>query len=62
MCFLILFSSRWIDQGLEKVDQQTILDDFNKHSPAITQPSTAPPVAPQPPPLLLQLPILQLDL
>ncbi|KAJ6992083.1 hypothetical protein NC653_015438 [Populus alba x Populus x berolinensis] len=30
---------------LKKVDQQTILDDFNKHSPAITQHSTAPPVA-----------------
>ncbi|KAK1303412.1 hypothetical protein QJS10_CPB11g01382 [Acorus calamus] len=29
-------------KGLKKVDQQAILDDFNKHSPGITHPSTAP--------------------
>lgn len=36
-------------KGLKKADQQTILDDFNKHSPAITQPSIAPSVAPAAP-------------
>lgn len=35
-----------INQGLKKVDQQSILDDFNKHGAAITQPSIAPAVAP----------------
>ncbi|KAK1279641.1 hypothetical protein QJS04_geneDACA014959 [Acorus gramineus] len=29
-------------KGLKKADQQAILDDFNKHSPGITHPSTAP--------------------
>ncbi|KAG6743603.1 hypothetical protein POTOM_052302 [Populus tomentosa] len=38
-------------KGLKKADQQTILDDFNKHSPAITQPSIAPSVAPAAPPV-----------
>ncbi|XP_044478748.1 vacuolar protein sorting-associated protein 53 A-like isoform X3 [Mangifera indica] len=32
-------------KGLKKADQQTILDDFNKHGPAITQPSIPPSVA-----------------
>lgn len=36
----------WHLQGLKKADQQTILDDFNKHGPAITQPSIPPSVAP----------------
>lgn len=36
-------------KGLKKADQQTILDDFNKHNPAITQPSIAPSVAPAAP-------------
>lgn len=39
-------------KGLKKVDQQTILDDFNKGAPAISQPSTATSVgqtAPPPP-------------
>lgn len=30
-------------QGLKKADQQSILDDFNKHGPGITQPSIPPP-------------------
>ncbi|KAJ6864140.1 vacuolar protein sorting-associated protein 53 A [Populus alba x Populus x berolinensis] len=38
-------------KGLKKADQQTILDDFNKHSPAITQPSIAPSVTPAAPPV-----------
>ncbi|KAK1324550.1 hypothetical protein QJS10_CPA01g00855 [Acorus calamus] len=29
-------------KGLKKADQQAILDEFNKHSPGITHPSTAP--------------------
>uniref|UniRef100_A0A803QIK0 Vps53 N-terminal domain-containing protein n=1 Tax=Cannabis sativa TaxID=3483 RepID=A0A803QIK0_CANSA len=29
-------------KGLKKADQQTILDDFNKHGPGITQPSITP--------------------
>ncbi|KAA3469180.1 vacuolar protein sorting-associated protein 53 A-like [Gossypium australe] len=40
-------------KGLKKSDQQSILDDFNKGSPAISQPSSAAPVgqsmAPAPP-------------
>ncbi|PKI58904.1 hypothetical protein CRG98_020650 [Punica granatum] len=43
-------------KGLKKADQQSILDDFNKHGPGITQPpaSVAPAVAPAaPPPALL---------
>ncbi|XP_065848860.1 vacuolar protein sorting-associated protein 53 A isoform X2 [Euphorbia lathyris] len=32
-------------KGLKKADQQSILDDFNKHGPAIMQPSIAPSVA-----------------
>lgn len=39
----------FVDQGLKKADQQTILDDFNKHGPAITQPSIAPSVSPAAP-------------
>ncbi|KAL5977099.1 HIT domain protein [Asimina triloba] len=31
-------------KGLKKVDQQTILDDFNKHGPGIKHPTTAPSV------------------
>ncbi|XP_011010101.1 PREDICTED: vacuolar protein sorting-associated protein 53 A [Populus euphratica] len=38
-------------KGLKKADQQTILDDFNKHSPAIAQPSIAPAAAPAAPPV-----------
>lgn len=34
----------WEFQGLKKADQQTILDDFNKHGTGIKQPSTVPPV------------------
>ncbi|KAM1016244.1 hypothetical protein ACFX13_046688 [Malus domestica] len=33
-------------KGLKKADQQSILDDFNKHGPGITQPSLPPPAAP----------------
>lgn len=33
-------------QGLKKADQQSILEDFNKHGPGITQPSIPPPAAP----------------
>uniref|UniRef100_A0A0E0CBT7 Uncharacterized protein n=1 Tax=Oryza meridionalis TaxID=40149 RepID=A0A0E0CBT7_9ORYZ len=33
-------------KGLKKADQQTILEDFNKHSPAIKHPAVAPTVAP----------------
>ncbi|KAG8661782.1 hypothetical protein MANES_01G037700v8 [Manihot esculenta] len=33
-------------KGLKKADQQSILDDFNKQGPAITQPSIAPSVVP----------------
>ncbi|XP_050237377.1 vacuolar protein sorting-associated protein 53 A isoform X2 [Mercurialis annua] len=36
-------------KGLKKADQQTILDDFIKHGPAITQPSIAPSTAPTAP-------------
>ncbi|KAF5749955.1 hypothetical protein HS088_TW03G00282 [Tripterygium wilfordii] len=36
-------------KGLKKADQQTILDDFNKHGPAITQPIIAPTVVPATP-------------
>lgn len=36
----------WHVQGLKKADQQTILDDFNKHGPTITQPSIPPSIAP----------------
>lgn len=32
-------------QGLKKADQQSILEDFNKHGPGITKPSAPPPVA-----------------
>ncbi|XP_048327618.1 vacuolar protein sorting-associated protein 53 A [Ziziphus jujuba] len=49
-------------KGLKKADQQTILDDFNKHGPGITQPSIAPPVpaAPTAPaaPVMANLPNL----
>uniref|UniRef100_A0A0D9V994 Uncharacterized protein n=1 Tax=Leersia perrieri TaxID=77586 RepID=A0A0D9V994_9ORYZ len=34
-------------KGLKKTDQQTILEDFNKHSPAIKHPAVAPTVAPR---------------
>lgn len=37
-------------QGLKKADQQAILDEFSKHRPAITHPSTAPTVAISAPP------------
>ncbi|KAL6287108.1 hypothetical protein ACE6H2_011498 [Prunus campanulata] len=33
-------------KGLKKADQQSILEDFNKHGPGITQPSIPPPAAP----------------
>ncbi|TQD68812.1 hypothetical protein C1H46_045655 [Malus baccata] len=33
-------------QGLKKADQQSILDDFNKHGPGITKPALPPPAAP----------------
>ncbi|XP_044498652.1 vacuolar protein sorting-associated protein 53 A-like isoform X1 [Mangifera indica] len=33
-------------KGLKKADEQTILDDFNKHGPAITQPSIPASVTP----------------
>ncbi|KAI4302259.1 hypothetical protein MLD38_038033 [Melastoma candidum] len=33
-------------KGLKKADQQTILDDFNKHAPVIMQPSAATAVVP----------------
>lgn len=36
-------------KGLKKADQQSILDDFNKHGPAITQPSIPPSVVPAAP-------------
>ncbi|EEF29853.1 vacuolar protein sorting-associated protein 53 A [Ricinus communis] len=36
-------------KGLKKADQQSILDDFNKHGPAITQPSIASSVGPTAP-------------
>lgn len=49
-------------QGLKKADQQSILDDFNKHGPGITQPSIALPVpaAPSAPaaPVMANLPNL----
>nr|XP_011467639.1 PREDICTED: vacuolar protein sorting-associated protein 53 A isoform X2 [Fragaria vesca subsp. vesca] len=32
-------------KGLKKADQQSILEDFNKHGPGITKPSAPPPVA-----------------
>lgn len=37
-------------QGLKKADQQTILDDFNKHGSSIKHPSMAPAVAVAPVP------------
>lgn len=40
----------WNVQGLKKADQQTILDDFNKHGPGTTQPPVAPSVVPAAPP------------
>lgn len=36
-------------QGLKKADQQSILDDFNKHGPAISQSSGGPSVVPAAP-------------
>lgn len=36
-------------QGLKKTDQQSILDDFNKHGPGITKPSIAQSVVPAAP-------------
>lgn len=33
-------------KGFKKADQQSILDDFNKHGPGITQPSVSSPSAP----------------
>ncbi|KAJ4847023.1 Vacuolar protein sorting-associated protein 53 [Turnera subulata] len=36
-------------KGLKKADQQSILDDFNKHGPTITQSSMAPSVPPAAP-------------
>ncbi|XP_056164208.1 vacuolar protein sorting-associated protein 53 A isoform X2 [Syzygium oleosum] len=36
-------------KGLKKADQQTILDDFNKLGPGITQPPVAPPIVPAAP-------------
>ncbi|XXG68435.1 hypothetical protein AAC387_Pa06g1522 [Persea americana] len=37
-------------KGLKKADQQTILDDFNKHGSGIKQPSAVPPVVVPPTP------------
>ncbi|KAM4071352.1 hypothetical protein ACB094_11G056000 [Castanea mollissima] len=37
-------------KGLKKADQQSILDDLNKHGPGITQPSMVPSVVPAAPP------------
>ncbi|KAL4598782.1 hypothetical protein ACB092_11G081900 [Castanea dentata] len=37
-------------KGLKKADQQSILDDLNKHGPGITQPSVVPSVVPAAPP------------
>lgn len=37
-------------QGLTKANQQSVLDDFNKHAPRITQPSVAAEM-PQPVPI-----------
>lgn len=36
-------------QGLKKADQQSILDDFNKHGPGIKQTQITPTIAPAPP-------------
>ncbi|VVB00648.1 unnamed protein product [Arabis nemorensis] len=36
-------------KGLKKADQQSILDDFNKHGPGFTQPSVMPQPMPTPP-------------
>jgi hypothetical protein len=46
LCRLI-FSSH--AQGLKKTDHQSILDDFNKHGPGITQPSVVTSVVPAAP-------------
>lgn len=43
---LLTVGTRTLAQGLKKADQQSILDDFNKQGPAITQPSIAPSVVP----------------
>ena len=40
----------WHLQGLKKADQQSILDDLNKHGPGITQPSVVQSVVPAAPP------------
>lgn len=37
-------------KGFKKADQQTIMDDFNKHSSGVRHPSVAPTVASPPPP------------
>lgn len=36
-------------QGLKKADQQSILDDFNKHGPGIKQTQVSPAIVPAPP-------------
>jgi len=36
-------------QGLKKADQQSILDDFNKHGPGIKQTQITPAITPVPP-------------
>ncbi|PNY10859.1 vacuolar sorting-associated protein 53, partial [Trifolium pratense] len=36
-------------KGLKKADQQSILDDFNKHGPGIKQTQITPTIAPAPP-------------
>lgn len=46
----MLLNWEWNVQGLKKADQQSILDDFNKHAPPTTQPSIAPAVVPAAPP------------
>lgn len=38
-------------QGLKKADQQSILDDFNKHGPEIKQTQIAPSIVPAAPPV-----------
>ncbi|XP_035545663.1 vacuolar protein sorting-associated protein 53 A [Juglans microcarpa x Juglans regia] len=39
-------------KGLKKADQQSVLDDFNKHGPGITQPSIMPSVVPAAAPVI----------
>ncbi|XP_062229042.1 vacuolar protein sorting-associated protein 53 A-like isoform X2 [Phragmites australis] len=42
-------------KGLKKADQQAILEDFNKHAPAIKHPTVAPTVAPPVPTASVQI-------